>query len=224
MLDGRVLGASQVEYKPFGKPPLQREPQRALDMRFGSFVSARQAPFLKTLPGFFGWLLLLAWLLAAWLGFWLVWLASGTIEKKMRNVAAGVLHLICRNPLNLHTPRAPCYMCYMCYMGLTRQPAELPHCPAPCYMCYMCYMGLTRQPAEPPLSPSSLLYVLYVLYILYARNLYYMCYIGHIWYMLRCYVYSIQLCWLACKTHIAHIAHVARSWGRVGFSGLACKI
>ena len=25
MLDGRVLGASQVEYKPFGKPPLQRD-------------------------------------------------------------------------------------------------------------------------------------------------------------------------------------------------------
>ena len=25
MLDGRVLGASQVEYKPFGKLPLQRE-------------------------------------------------------------------------------------------------------------------------------------------------------------------------------------------------------
>ena len=25
MLDGRVLGASQVEYKRFGKPPLQRE-------------------------------------------------------------------------------------------------------------------------------------------------------------------------------------------------------
>ena len=33
MLDGRVLEASQVEYKPFGKPPLQRERlahQRAL--------------------------------------------------------------------------------------------------------------------------------------------------------------------------------------------------
>ena len=27
MLDGRVLGASQVEYKPFGKPPLKREIQ-----------------------------------------------------------------------------------------------------------------------------------------------------------------------------------------------------
>ena len=26
MLDGRVLEASQVQYKPFGKPPLQREP------------------------------------------------------------------------------------------------------------------------------------------------------------------------------------------------------
>ena len=28
MLDGRVLGASQVEYKPFGKPPLKRETGR----------------------------------------------------------------------------------------------------------------------------------------------------------------------------------------------------
>ena len=28
MLDGRVLEASQVEYKPFGKPPLQREAGR----------------------------------------------------------------------------------------------------------------------------------------------------------------------------------------------------
>ena len=28
MLDGRVLGASQVEYKPFGKPPLKRELRR----------------------------------------------------------------------------------------------------------------------------------------------------------------------------------------------------
>ena len=30
MLDGRVLGASQVEYKPFGKPPLKRERGREL--------------------------------------------------------------------------------------------------------------------------------------------------------------------------------------------------
>ena len=31
MLDGRVLGASQVEYKPFGKPPLKREDHRHVD-------------------------------------------------------------------------------------------------------------------------------------------------------------------------------------------------
>ena len=33
MLDGRVLGASQVEYKPFGKPPLKREPEGRSKMR-----------------------------------------------------------------------------------------------------------------------------------------------------------------------------------------------
>ena len=40
MLDGRVLGASQVEYKPFGKPPLKREPS----LGFGGFAqpSGRQ--------------------------------------------------------------------------------------------------------------------------------------------------------------------------------------
>ena len=43
-------------------------------------------------------------------------------------------------PLNIHSPRVPCYMCYMCYMGLT------------------------RQATEHPLSPGSLLYVLYVLH------------------------------------------------------------
>ena len=37
MLDGRVLEASQVEYKPFGKPPLQREP---VDFTFDEFRAA----------------------------------------------------------------------------------------------------------------------------------------------------------------------------------------
>ena len=32
MLDGRVLGASQVEYKPFGKPPLKREPEESVNL------------------------------------------------------------------------------------------------------------------------------------------------------------------------------------------------
>ena len=35
MLDGRVLEASQVEYKPFGKPPLQRELRRCLGCCLG---------------------------------------------------------------------------------------------------------------------------------------------------------------------------------------------
>ena len=33
MLDGRVLEASQVEYNPFGKPPLQREIHGSATMR-----------------------------------------------------------------------------------------------------------------------------------------------------------------------------------------------
>ena len=35
MLDGRVLEASQVEYKPFGKPPLQREDSKSKTLRAG---------------------------------------------------------------------------------------------------------------------------------------------------------------------------------------------
>ena len=31
MLDGRVLEASQVEYKPFGKPPLQKKYRECRD-------------------------------------------------------------------------------------------------------------------------------------------------------------------------------------------------
>ena len=44
MLDGRVLGASQVEYKPFGKPPLKRE-RRGLEDPLAAnrgHVAARQ--------------------------------------------------------------------------------------------------------------------------------------------------------------------------------------
>ena len=73
------------------------------------------------------------------------------------------------NPLNIHSPRVPCYMCYMCYIS----------------------QGLTRQATEHPLSPSSMLYVLYVLY-------------GP--------TYSTDF---ARTEHIAHIVHIARSWGRV---------
>ena len=66
-------------------------------------------------------------------------------------------------PLNIHSPRVPCYMYYMCYI-LQGNPLNIHSPRVPCYMYYMCYMGLTRQPTEHPLSPGSMLYVLYVLY------------------------------------------------------------
>ena len=45
MLDGRVLEASQIEYKPFGKPPLKRERQARtrLQSDFGLATSLFQA-------------------------------------------------------------------------------------------------------------------------------------------------------------------------------------
>ena len=101
------------------------------------------------------------------------------------------------NPLNSHTARAPCYMCYMCYMGLT------------------------RQPAEPPLSFSSLLYVLYVLYGSYtptSRAVYYTHSIS------TCTKYALYRKYstdFARTEYIAHIVHIARSWGRVGVQRVA---
>ena len=48
MLDGQVLGTSQVEYKPFGKPPLKREPAvRELSFR-GLFGDPCAPPFPAT--------------------------------------------------------------------------------------------------------------------------------------------------------------------------------
>ena len=46
MLDGRVLGASQVEYKPFGKPPLQRE----VPWRLPRLASLPRLPGIGALP------------------------------------------------------------------------------------------------------------------------------------------------------------------------------
>ena len=44
MLDGRVLGASQVEYKPFGKPPLKKKgTHSALQRDLGEDVVAQVA-------------------------------------------------------------------------------------------------------------------------------------------------------------------------------------
>ena len=50
MLDGRVLGASQVEYKPFGKPPLQREVEASIPSAPGTQLMMSQSPTTKQCP------------------------------------------------------------------------------------------------------------------------------------------------------------------------------
>ena len=157
MLDGRVLEASQVEYKPFGKPPLQREVAGmqgfpALNSPHDLIQKCSMADSCcrniatklratcrhRSLPG------------------------RACPALKPRQAAEPPL-----------SPASLLYVLYVLY--LTRQAAEPPLSPASLlYVLYVLY--LTRQAAEPPLSPSSLLYVLYVLYVLYARNLYYMYY------------------------------------------------
>ena len=86
-----------------------------------------------------------------------------TMQKpcKMRRVRSA-------NPLNIHSPRVPCYMCYMCYISQGK-PLNIHSPRVPCYMCYMCYMAL----------------------------------------------YSIYSTDFARTEYIAHIVHIARSWGRV---------
>ena len=52
MLDGRVLGASQVEYKPFGKPPLKRECGRPTVLLSTDFkIQERPSSGLPCCPG-----------------------------------------------------------------------------------------------------------------------------------------------------------------------------
>ena len=148
MLDGRVLGASQVEYK-------HKWHQFKCHLCYLCSHSCRATCLRRSLPG-----------------------RATCPALKPRQVRAPcymcyMCYILHAKPPNLHSPPGPCYMCYMCYI-LHAKPLNIHSPPGPCYMCYM---GLTRQAAEPPLSPSSLLYVLYVLYILYAlQNVVYVLY------------------------------------------------
>ena len=114
MLDGRVLGASQVEYKPFGKLPLKRELQHKwhqfnTSATCATCVHIPAAPaWHRSLPG-----------------------RATCPALKPRQAAehplspgsllyvlyvlyltrqAAILHA---EPLNIHSPPGPCYMCYM---------------------------------------------------------------------------------------------------------------
>ena len=99
-------------------------------------------------------------------------------------------------PLNIHSPRVPCYMCYMCYISQGK-PLNIHSPRVPCYMCYMCYISQGK-----PLNIHS------------PRVPCYMCYM--------CYMalYSTYTTDFARTEHIAHIVHIARSRGRVGVQRL----
>ena len=149
-----------------------------------------------------------------------------------------VLYISQSNPLNIHSPRVPCYMCYMCYIS-QGDPLNIHSPRVPRYMYYMCYMGLTRQPTEHPLSPGSMQYVLYVLYgpyIAHIVQIFARKYIAHIAHIARnpgrvdvqwdkTHIAHSKEQWmfsaLPCKTHIAHIAHIARNPRRVDVQWIA---
>ena len=100
------------------------------------------------------------------------------------------------NPLNIHSPRVPCYMCYMCYISQGK-PLNIHSPRVPCYMCYMCYISQGK-----PLNIHSPRVPCYM---------YYMCYMA---------LYSTYTTDFARTEHIAHIVHIARSRGRVGVQRL----
>ena len=158
MLDGRVLGASQVEYKPFGKPPLKREIQHkwhqfntsatcaCVHIPVARLARHRSLPGRATCPA-------LKPRQAAEPP-----LSPGSLLHALNFNMSEYMsdeHVLgtpgappCRaKPLNLHSSRVPCYMCYMCYI-LHAKPPNLHSPPGPCYMCYMCYI-LHAKPRNP---------------------------------------------------------------------------
>ena len=140
MLDGRVLGASQVEYKPFGKPPLKREIQhtwpaappawqRSLPGRATCpALKPRQAAEPSLSPGS---------LLYALNCFNMSEYMS---DEQVRHPAAPARH-------RSHTPARRVIRIIRIIRSYGHTAAW--HCAT-----------LPRQAAEPPLSPGSLLYAL----------------------------------------------------------------
>ena len=152
MLDGRVLEASQVEYKPFGKPPLQRE------LSAGSAPSSRwRAACRSSTHG-----------------------RESRSRPRLQDEAvraskcssvrcAGCLVappssftgqpvLDARSPPAFRSSGGRTNGRASCRAGawpggyVRHQPAEPSQSPRPCYTCYMCIWGLTRQATKHPLS------------------------------------------------------------------------
>ena len=196
-LDGRVLGASQVEYKPFGKLPLKRELQHKCQHKchLAICVHIPAAPSRGTSPGSL----------------------PNAHNFNMSDYMSDE-HVLgtpgappCRaKPPNLHSPPGPCYMCYMCYI-LHAKPPNLHSPPGPCYMCYMCYILHAKPPNLH--SPPGPCYMCYMCYILHAKppNLHspagpcYMCYMCYILHAKPLNIHSPPgPCYMCCMCYILH--------------------
>ena len=169
MLDGRMLGASQVEYKPFGKSPLKRLRRCATRLLRRRTKSSHRGGISTCIREFE---------LKDIILLFLVYFQYDTnvLRTVTRGLAAdqpghdqekllvaprhlpGIEALPGRatcpalKPLNPHSLQAPCYMCYMCYI-LHAKPRNPHSPPAPCYIYYMCYIILHAR--------KSVVYVLY---------------------------------------------------------------
>ena len=65
-------------------------------------------------------------------------------------------------PLNIHSPRVPCYMCYMCYISQGK-PLNIHSPRVPCYMCYMCYISQGKPlNIQSPRVPCYMCYMCYI--------------------------------------------------------------
>ena len=154
-----------------------------------------------------------------------------TMQKpcKMRRVRSA-------KPPNIHSPRVPCYMCYMCYISQGK-PLNIHSPRVPCYMCFMCYISQGK-----PLnihSPRVPCYMCYMCYIsqgkplnIHSPRFLAICAICAIWYrsLYTIHIASQHVPNMPCIAHILHfeartehialVAHIARSRGRVGVQRL----
>ena len=147
MLDGRVLGASQVEYKPFGKPgnagilwrnPALNSPQ-SLIQRASTQVPT-QVPFVPFVFTFLPRQAAEPPLSPGSLLYALNFNMSDYMSDEHVLGTPGAPP--CRaKPLNPHSLRAPCYMCYMCYI-LHAKPLNI-HSPPVLAICAICAISYT---------------------------------------------------------------------------------
>ena len=92
--------------------------------------------------------------------------STKTMQKpcKMRRVRSA-------NPLNIHSPRVPCYMCYMCYISQGK-PLNIHSPRVPCYMCYVCYISQGKPlNIHSPRVPCYMCFMCYMaLYSIYSTD------------------------------------------------------